>query len=102
MTRPGYEAARAMRKFLREGDWSHVKAWLEECIKVVESELYATTDQAAVNRLVGEHRTISTLIVEVENSPESEALLANADSSPEPVQGAVGWSNTIAGESLPL
>jgi hypothetical protein len=74
---------KALRIVRRSEAWPYIQAWLEENLQRVQKSLYDEAEPMKMNRLVGEHSTISTLLCEFENSPENEASFAKANSSSE-------------------
>lgn len=89
MTRVSIDAdvAKAMRILLRGEAGPVLLNWLREWRDAAQAELYKETEPMAMNRLVGEHFAISGLLEEIENSPKSEASLANGNSPPETGSG---------------
>lgn len=79
---------KALRMLKRGAEWEHIKAWLDENLAQTKRELFAETEPMAMNRLVGELKTISLLIDEVENSPINEASYANRN-SPQEIGSAI-------------
>lgn len=57
--------------------------WMERELKAVRAAAYGTTEPNALNRLVGEAKTISELLDIIGDAPNEVARRANADSAPE-------------------
>ena len=68
---------KALRMVARSEAWQYLKPWLEENLEQTRRELYDETEPMAMNRLVGEAKTLSGLLDEIENAPLNEASFAN-------------------------
>ena len=74
---------KALRIVRRSDAWPFLQAWLEENLQRIQASLYDEAEPMKMNRLIGEHSTISTLLSEFENSPDNEASFAKVNSSSE-------------------
>lgn len=74
---------KALRLIGQGEAWPFVRDWLEENLKRLCDTAATTYEPNALNRLVGEIQTISSVLEEVGNAPRNEALFAKTDSSRE-------------------
>ena len=72
---------KALRIISESMEWQIVKPRLDERLRNKRNQICSTFDPIQQNRLIGEAKTLSGLIEEVETAREREARYAEADSS---------------------
>ena len=80
MTIGNREYLKALRIVSESTEWTIIKPELERKLRIKRSSICSTYDPIMQNRLIGEAKTLSDLIEEVETAKEREAQYAEADS----------------------
>ena len=80
MTIGNREYLKALRIVSESTEWTIIKPELERRLRNKRSSICSTYDPIMQNRLIGEAKTLSDLIDEVEAAKGREALYAEADS----------------------